>query len=218
MRSLCLILLAALSIVCGIERPVHAQDRIMGQIQFVTSSKIVKSSGVWVDGEYVGYLGELKGSNRLRLLPGEHEITARQAGYEDYRQTVTVEPRMVTDVRVVMEKDGRFRYPDPRTSSEIRFDVQPSRAAVFLDDNYVGTVSDYYGFEHGMLVAPGKHRFKIALAGFKAFETEMTLFPRQKFAIRTDLVEGSIRDADPSIRTESNAAPAGVEGSPRAAR
>jgi hypothetical protein len=102
-----------------------------------------------------------------------------------------------------MEQDARFVYPDPKTSSEVRLDIQPSRAAVFLDDYYVGTVGEYYGVEHAMLVAPGKHHFKIALAGFKTFEADVTLFPRQKFALRTDLAGGSINDADPSIRSEA---------------
>jgi hypothetical protein len=39
---------------------------------------------VWVDGQYVGYLNELKGSNKLLLLPGKHIITVRQNGYHDF--------------------------------------------------------------------------------------------------------------------------------------
>ena len=60
---------------------VRPHDKIMGQIQFVDATKVAKASGVWVDGQYVGYLGELKGSSRLRLLPGEHRET--DAGGED---------------------------------------------------------------------------------------------------------------------------------------
>ena len=175
----------------------------MGQIQFVNTSKVAKTSGVWIDGQYVGHVGELKGTNRLRLMPGDHEISVRQAGYSDFTKTVVIEPRMVVDVRVSMERDPRFVYPDPKTSSEVRLDVQPSRAAVFLDDYFVGTVDEYYGIEHAMLVAPGKHRIKIALPGFKTFETEVVLFPRQKFALRTDLMGGSINDADSVIRSDA---------------
>ncbi len=189
----------------------------MGQVQFVSTTKIAKTSGVWIDGQYVGYLGELKGSNRLRLLPGEHDISVRQAGYSDFSKKVVIEPRMVVDVRVSMERDTRFVYPDPKTSSEVRLDVQPTRAAVFLDDYYVGTVDEYYGVDHAMLVIPGKHRFKIALAGFKTFETEVDLQPRQKFALKTALMGGSINDADPMIRQEApSAASSVIEPNPAA--
>jgi hypothetical protein len=165
---------------------------------------------VWIDGQYVGYLGELNGRNKLRLLPGTHEISVRQAGYSDYTKKVVIEPRAAVDVRVSMERDPRFIYPDPKTSSEVRLDVQPTRAAVFLDDVFVGTVDEYYGVEHAMLVIPGKHNFKIALPGFRTFETEVELLPHQKFAIRTDLMGGSINDADPIIRSESPSASSSV--------
>jgi hypothetical protein len=80
--------------------------------------------------------------------------------------------------------------------------VWPERAAVFLDGNFVGHVSEFYGFEHGMLVAPGKHKIKVALGGYKSFESEVTLVPRQKFALKTDLAPGSINEADPSIKSD----------------
>ncbi len=219
LRAICLVALVGLFGLSAFHATVHAQDRIMGQVQLNTASKLVKNSGVWVDGEYVGYLGELKGMNRLRLLPGDHEIAIRQAGYLDFVQKVVIEPRMVTDVHVVMYKDPRFTYPDPKTSSEVRLDIQPGRAAVFLDDAYVGAVDEYYGFEHAMLVVPGKHRIKIALPGFKTFETEVDLAPRQKIALRTSLIGGSINDADPIIRSEAPSATSSLsEASPATAR
>jgi len=219
MTGVCLVALGGLSGLFSLDTTVHAQNRIMGQIHFLDTSKAVKTSGVWIDGQYVGYLGELKGTNRLRLLPGNHDITVRQAGYSDFSKKLVIEPRLVVDVRVSMERDPRFIYPDPKTSSEVRLDVQPSRAAVFLDDYFVGTVDEYYGIEHAMLVAPGKHRFKIALPGFRTFETEVDLYPRQKFALRTDLMGGSINDADPIIRQEApNATTFVREANPAAAR
>src|SRR5712692_836673 len=140
----------------------RAHDKIMGQIQFVNEDKAAKTSGVWVDGQYIGYLGELKGSSMLRLLPGEHEILVRQAGYEDFNRKVTVEPGGTVEVHAAMERDTRFQFPEGKTSAEIRLDVWPFRAAVFLDYNFVGHVSEFYGFGHAMLVAPGKHTIKVA--------------------------------------------------------
>src|SRR5213594_3948822 len=54
----------------------RAQNEVMGEIQFVAAGDGEKSSGVWVDGLYVGYLKELKGSRKVMLLPGKHEIVA----------------------------------------------------------------------------------------------------------------------------------------------
>jgi hypothetical protein len=218
-KAACVMALVGLSGMFSFRSNVQAQKNVMGQLQLTPTTKVAKTSGVWIDGQYVGYLGELKGGNRLKLLPGEHALIVRQAGYFDYNKKVIIEPKLVTPVRVGMERDSRFIYPDPKTSSEVRLNVQPGRAAVFLDDYYVGTVDEYYGVEHAMLVVPGKHRFKIALPGYRTFETEVELFPRQKFEVRTDLMGGSIKDADSLIRTEPPAAASSVDqSSPRAAR
>jgi PEGA domain len=218
-RATCLMALVGLSGLFSFRANVQAQKNVMGQLQLTPTTKVAKTSGVWIDGQYVGYLGELKGGNRLKLLPGEHALIVRQAGYFDFNKKVVIEPKSVTPVRVAMERDSRFIYPDPKTSSEVRLNVQPGRAAVFLDDYYVGTVDEYYGIEHAMLVAPGKHHFKIALPGYRTFETEVELFPRQKFELRTDLMGGSIKDADALIRTDLPAATSSVDQtSPRAAR
>jgi hypothetical protein len=198
-----LVALGALSGLLFFHATAHAQDRVMGQIHFVPSAKTPKTSGVWVDGQYVGYLNELKGANQVRLLPGEHQVAVRKGGFVESSQKVTIEPGAVLDLQVNLEKDPRFTYPDPKTSSEVRLDVTPGRAAVFLDDIFVGNVDEYFSYGHAMIVAPGKHHFKIALPGFKTFDTEVNLYPRQKMRLRTDLVEGSINDADPALRPET---------------
>jgi hypothetical protein len=198
--------LAVLGVLCGslfFHATARAQDRVMGQIHFVPSAKTPKTAGVWIDGQYVGFLNELKGGSQVRLLPGEHQVVVRKGGFTDFSQKVTIEPGAVLDLQVNLENDPRFTYPNAKTGAEVRLDVQPGRAAVFLDDVFVGNVNEYFSYGHSMIVAPGKHHFKIALPGFKTFETDVNLYPRQKMRLRTDLVEGSINDADPLLRPEA---------------
>ena len=175
-----------------------AQNQVLGEVQLVGKSKADKTSGVWVDGQYVGYVGELKGNKKILLLPGEHEIAVRQAGYTDFAQKVVVEPRKKIVVRVVMLKDPQAHFS--RVTAQIKLHVTPERAAVFVDDAFVGSVNEFTGVGHGMLVTPGKHRLKIALPGYQAFDTEVSLLPRQKITIKTDLLPGSITQAGPSIK------------------
>jgi len=59
----------------------------------------------------------------------------------------------------------------------------------------VGNVSEFSGIGHGMLVSAGKHRVKIALPGYQAFETEVSLLARQKITIKTDLQPVSVSQA-----------------------
>lgn len=175
-----------------------AQNQVLGEVQLVGKTKADKTSGVWVDGQYVGYVEELKDDKKLLLLPGEHQITVRQSGYGDFAQKVTVEPRKRVVLQVVMLKDPRMHFP--KVTAQIKLQVTPERAAVFVDDAFVGSVSEFTGMGRGMLVSPGKHRIKIALPGYQAFDTEVNLLARQKITIKTDLLPGSINQAGPSVK------------------
>src|SRR5258708_2683328 len=75
-----------------VSRPVFGQNQVMGQVDFHGATNVEKTSGVWIDGQYVGYLKELKGSKKIVLLPGEHQISVRQSGYIDHSQRIIVEP------------------------------------------------------------------------------------------------------------------------------
>ena len=178
-----------------------AQNQVMGKVHFVGASKVEKTSGVWIDGEYVGYLGELKEDNTVQLLPGEHEIRVRQSGYQDFTQRVIVEPGKQVTLRVAMPKDPRAQYPS--VTAKIKLEVTPDRAAVFVDDGFVGHVEEFRGVRRSMLISPGKHRIKIALPGYRTFETEINLLPKQNFTLKTELVKGSITQADPLIKKQS---------------
>ncbi len=178
----------------------YAQHQVLGEIKFAGVTKVEKTSGVWVDGQYVGYLGELKGDKKLLLLPGEHEIAVRQSGYIDFTQKMLVEPGKKLIVRVAMERDLRVQFPT--VTAEVKLQVTPDRAAVFVDDAFVGHVHEFGGVGRKMLVSTGRHRIKIALPGCQTFETEINLLPNQKFMIKTELVTGSITQAGPLIRRQ----------------
>ena len=182
----------------------YAENQVMGEIQFEGKSHVEKTSGVWVDGQYVGYLKELKGSKKVLLLPGEHAITVRQDGYQDFTQRVTVEPGQKQVVSVVMQKAPTG--PIPQVTAEVKIAVNPSRAAVFLDGLFVGHVGEFEGAGRGMLVAPGLHRIKIALPGYQTFETDINPTANQKVEIKTELAKSGAPPAGPLVNTETGEA------------
>ena len=89
----------------------YAGNDVLGESELVGATKVEKTSGVWIDGQYVGYLKELKRSKKILLLPGEHEIVVRQGGYKDFSQKVIVQPGGKQVIRVAMEKDLRMQIP-----------------------------------------------------------------------------------------------------------
>jgi hypothetical protein len=182
----------------------HAENDVLGEIQFEGKSHVEKTSGVWVDGEYVGYLKELKGSKKVVLLPGEHAITVRQDGYQDSTERILVQPGQKEVVRVVMEKAPTGPLPD--VTATVKIAVNPTRAAVFLDGLFVGHVGEFAGLGRGMLVAPGTHQIRIALPGYQTFETDINPLAAQKVEIKTDLVKNSAPLVEPLVKTDASTA------------
>jgi hypothetical protein len=173
-------------------------NQVMGQVEFVGKTKAEKTAGVWVDGQYVGFVNELKGDKKVLLLPGEHTISARQTGYLELTQKIVAEPGKKTILTITLEKDPKAQFS--ASNAQIKLKVTPERAAVFVDGQFAGTANQFQGVGRAMLLAPGKHHIKIGLVGYQPFETDVTLSPNQKFTIKTELVEGSTLQADPSIK------------------
>src|SRR5262249_30866044 len=141
---------------------------------------------------------ELHGDKKIMLLPGEHAVTVRQAGLKDFTKSVTVEPEQTVLVAVKMFADPDAEYPG-KNGAQLKLNIKPSRAAVFVDDRFVGNAG-HFGGASTMVVKPGVHRIKVELPGYRTFETELTLRPGQKSEVKTELSEGSIRDAGPLIK------------------
>lgn len=178
----------------------EAQDnQVMGEVRFAGATKVERESGVWVDGLYVGYVKELKGSKKILLLPGDHEISVRQAGYKNFDQKEVVEPGSLRTITVKMEKDPTAQYPGAGAAI-LKLRITPDRAAVFVDGGYIGHASDFGRTFHSMTVSPGEHHVKVELPGYRSFESAITLGPGQKSEIKTDLAKGSIEEADAPIK------------------
>jgi PEGA domain len=176
----------------------RAQNQVMGEVKFEGTTKIEKEAGVWVDGQYVGYLKELKGNKKIMLLPGEHDIAVRQSGYDDFTKKVVVEPGSTQVVSAVLLKSPRATAPE--ITATLKLSIEPKRAAVFLDDKFVGHASEFGGKFRSMLISPGKHRVKVELPGYRTYDTEINLLAGQKTEVKTELVPGSIEQAGPLIK------------------
>ena len=187
---LCLLMIVA---ICSAQ-----ESKVMGEVRFEGATKVEKDSGVWVDGDYVGFLKELHGNKKVLLLPGEHQVEVRQSGYDSFVRKIMIEPGQVQTVQVAMHLSPGARPPD--VTATLKVTVQPGRAAVFLDGQYIGHASELGGAVHSLSLSPGKHRIKVELPGYRTFETEVNLLQGQKSEVKTELVKGSIEQAGPDMK------------------
>jgi hypothetical protein len=172
---------------------VHAEDRVQSELRFVGHNKAEKTAGVWVDGQYVGFVKELSGDKKIVLLPGKHDVLVRQAWYKDYAEEVILEPGRASVVNVSLVRDA---HPTAREATgELKISATPTRAAVFVDNQFAGHVDEFDGVGKAMLLTPGRHSVRVALPGYLPFETVVDLRPHQKLKLQTNLVKGSITEA-----------------------
>ena len=176
---------------------VGAEDRLQSELRFAAHTKDEKTAGVWVDGQYVGFVKELAGDKKLMLLPGKHEIVIRQAWYNEFVKQVILEPGKIEQINVALVKSAQL--PTKDATGELKIDATPSRAVVFVDGQYAGHVDEFNGVGKAMLLTPGQHRLRIALPGYLPFDTMVDLRPQQKLKIQTDLVKGSITEAGSQV-------------------
>ena len=171
------------------------QSAGLGEVRFSADNQDERDSGVWIDGKYAGYVKELKGDRKVLLPPGEHEIIIRQAGYKDLTKKLVVAPDEVQTIAVLLEENPKLTFPGGN-AAELRLDIAPKRAAVFVDDGYMGHGGDFGGRFHSMLVSPGKHRLKVTLDGYKPYETEIDAVASSKSQMKIVLERSS--DAPPA--------------------
>jgi hypothetical protein len=172
---------------------VHAEDRVQSELKFEAHNKADKTAGVWIDGQYVGFVKELNGDKKIVLLPGKHEVLVRQAWYKDYNEEVILEPGKTSVVNVALERSARPAAHE--ATGELKISATPTRAAVFVDNQFAGHVDEFNGVGQAMLLTPGRHSVRIALPGYLPFDTVVDLRPHQKLKIETELVKGSITEA-----------------------
>jgi hypothetical protein len=186
--------LAVITCLCSMSfvGSLRAEHRVLAELRFV-ASKANKNAGVWVDGQYLGYVKELNGDKKVLLLAGKHEIAVKQAWFQDDIEQVLLEPGKVYEIKVALAKD--VRTPSPDATGELKISATPDRAAVFVDEQFAGHVNEFNGAGKALLLTPGQHRVRIALPGYLPFQTVVDLQPYQKLKIETELIKGSIAEA-----------------------
>ena len=73
-------------------------------------------------------------------------------------------------------------------SAEVRIQVKPKDAQVYVDGYYAGIVDDYDGFFQRLHVRPGNHELSIYLPGYRTVTERVHLGTRQDLDIKFNMV------------------------------
>jgi hypothetical protein len=176
---------------------------ILGEVRLEPGSRTERDAGVWVDGQYAGFVKELDSRDRLMLLPGPHELRVKLAGFEEIVSTVTVEPGETRRFKINLSPLATASYPDAAHTATVRVLVEPERAALYVDGVYAGNVERFSG-RKGVRLRAGSHHIRIELPGYQPFESEMTLIADQRYEIKTQLMKGAPDDQPEDLAARSD--------------
>lgn len=102
-------------------------------------------------------------------------------------------PALLLSAPIAAEAQWRPTYPGYPTyryaavESDLRFDVKPKEAAVYIDGYFAGTVDDFDGAFQRLHVPPGEHEIVVYLEGHHSLRQQLYLSPRS-----TRKIEGTL--------------------------
>jgi hypothetical protein len=80
--------------------------------------------------------------------------------------------------------DQYGRYP----TGELRLDVNPRYAEVYVDGYFAGQVDDFDGVFQALRLEEGPHQIRIMAPGFAPLDFDVRVFPGRKVTYRGDLL------------------------------
>jgi hypothetical protein len=112
---------------------------------------------------------------------------------------------------------GPYGYPGYYdTSGELRLEVTPKEAQVYVDGYYAGIVDDFDGTFQRLRVMPGGHELVVYLKGYQSLKQKLYLGVRQETAIKAQMVPlaaGEAQEPPPQPVAQPDEAP-GVPPAP----
>jgi hypothetical protein len=153
-----------------------------------------REASVFVDGYAAGIVDDYDGTfQRLRLVPGPHEVLVYHPGYRTFRQNVYYNPGSTHTIRQILDHlaPGEAAEPQPVPRAlpampvmpvppappvsarlgTLALRVQPGDASVFVDDEpWRGSQSQD---RLVIQLAEGSHRVRVEKAGFQTFMVDV---------------------------------------------
>lgn len=77
-----------------------------------------------------------------------------------------------------------FGYP----TGELRLEVRPQYAEVYVDGYYAGLVDDFDGFAQGLRLEGGPYHIEIVAAGYEPVELDVRIQPGRRISFERDLL------------------------------
>jgi PEGA domain-containing protein len=100
--------------------------------------------------------------------------------YDTFYDSYVFYPRTI----VRYGDSGRYGYP----TGNLRLDIEPRDAQVYIDGAYAGLVDDFDGVFQSLRLEAGEYHVEVVLPGFESLDFDVRIFPGEKTTYRGDLL------------------------------
>lgn len=187
--------LAAASALLFVAPTLQGQAAKSAELRLIPETRVEKLAGVWVDGQYVGYVDQFKGRDTLTLAPGKHSLIVRESGMTDMTRELNLAPGGALDLMVKLPE------PDPSSAiaggpGELKIMIAPESAAVYVDGKFAGPAVQFGSVGRVLRLPEGKHEVRISQSGYKDYVTSVDISSseRQTIEWRLDPASGSAKN------------------------
>jgi hypothetical protein len=132
-------------------------------------------------GEVLRYYGKRRGSVEAidpSSTPPRTSVSAAEGSDEDQTPPAEDRPQAQRPSRDQYGERGAWRdsqRPRAEARTRLRLNVEPSDAAVYVDNRFVGTAEEVNSLERGVSVSAGKHTVTVSRPGFRDKTSDVTV-------------------------------------------
>jgi hypothetical protein len=136
------------------------------------------NADIWLDDLYYGTTPQIIGG----LSAGTHTLLLRKAGYYDYTESF-----MIVAGQTTSKNPGLTPYTKPSGYGDIQIQSFPVGAAVYVNNNYMGTTISSSALYITQLT-PGSYPVRITLANYQPYTVTAVVTADGVYDIRANLV------------------------------
>ncbi len=181
----------------GTITPVHADLGPQVAPGFVSADSVPGGADVYIDGLYRGQTSMMAGG----LVPGQHTVDLRLAGFLDWNGTVKVDSGQITIVSATLVPTETF--------GSIAIRTVPPGAEIYLDNEYKGNTFDAQSLDI-ISVTTGFHNLTIHLNGYQDVNTQVNIVARQPNAATYTLIPAARPPVNGTLSVLTNPSGANV--------
>ncbi len=152
---------------------------------------------IYIDGAFIGTAEDYNGWwTAYPVKAGKHEITIKHPDYLEYSTNIELAPKQLYELKHKMIKINKnassnlnYQNIENINQGSLILNVNPSNAELYINHEYIGTISEILSNQEKIPLTPGKYKITILSPTYVPYNTEIEIKDKQETIIKVDLIK-----------------------------